>query len=296
MRLGTPCDPQFVWVDRSGRRLETLGTPDQRGLANPSLSQDGSRLAFSRVVGGNWDIWLIDMQGDVSRFTSALALDFNPVWSPDGRRIFYESNNSNIYSRSVVDGTPEEALLRERTMVYPSDVSPDGRVLLYTRAEGMSTDLWYVSLIGDDRTPRPFVQTEFQDRDGQFSPNGKWVAYQSDEAGQFEIYLQPFPGPGDRIRVSAGGGQHVRWARDGSELFYMAADRRLTSVRVTFGANGPPVLGAPLPLFRTESDYSFLTRQQYVVSPDGQRFLINASTDAIDPPSITLILNWKGKP
>ena len=287
---------QFVWVDRSGRRLETLGTPDQRGLANPSLSQDGSRLAFSRVVGGNWDIWLIDMQGDVSRFTSALALDFNPVWSPDGRRIFYESNNSNIYSRSVVDGTLEEALLRERTMVYPSDVSPDGRVLLYTRAEGMSTDLWYVSLIGDDRTPRPFVQTDFQDRDGQFSPNGKWVAYQSDEAGHFEIYLQPFPGPGDRIRVSAGGGQHVRWARDGSELFYMAADRRLTSVRVTFGANGPPVLGAPLPLFRTESDNSFITRQQYVVSPDGQRFLINASTDAIDPPSIMLILNWKGKP
>ena len=87
-----------------------------------------------------------------------------------------------------------------------------------------------------------------------------------------------------------------RWARGGSELFYMAADRRLTSVRVTFGAKGQPVLGATVPLFRAESDNSFLTRQQYVASPDGQRFLINASTDAIDPPSITLILNWKGKP
>ena len=180
-------------------------------------------------------------------------------------------------------------------MIYPSAVSPDGSVLLYTRATGPSTDLWYVPL-GADRTPHPFVQTTFHERDGQFSPDGKWVAYQSNEAGHFEIYLQPFPGPGDRIQVSAGGGQQVRWARNGSELFYIAADQRLTSVRVTFGANGKLVLGTPVPLFRTELDSSFLTRQQYVVSPDGQRFLINAATDAIDPPSITLILNWKGTP
>ena len=111
-----------------------------------------------------------------------------------------------------------------------------------------------------------------------------------------EIYLQPFPGPGDRIQVSTGGGGHVRWARNGSELFYIAADQRLASVRVTVGANGTLVLGAPVPLFRIEFDTSFLTRQPYVVSPDGQRFLINAATDAIDPPSITLILNWKGMP
>ena len=286
---------QFAWFDRSGRRLETLGTPDQRSLANPSLSLDGSRIAFSRVVGGNWDVWLIDLQGAVSKFTSALSLDFNPVWSPNGREIFYQSNNSSIYSRSVTEGTPEEPVLRGRTMIYPSDVSPDGSVLLYTRATGLSTDLWYVPL-GAERTPHPFVQTAFLERDGQFSPDGKWVAFQSNDAGHFEIYLQPFPGPGDRIQVSAGGGQHVRWARNGSELFYIAADQRLTSVRVTSGANGKLVLGTPLPLFRPEIDSSFMTRQQYVVSPDGERFLINAATDAIDPPSITIILNWKGAP
>jgi len=286
---------QFTWFDRAGRRLETLGAPDQRSIANPSLSPDGNRLTFSRVVGGNWDIWLIDMQGAVSKLTSALSLDFNPVWSPDGRQIFYQSNNASIYSRSVTEGTPEQPLLSEPTMIYPSAVSPNGSVLLYTRATGPSTDLWYVSL-GADRTPHPFVQTAFAERDGQFSPDGKWVAYQSNEAGHYEIYLQPFPGPGDRIQVSAGGGQQVRWARNGSELFYIAADQRLTSVAVTFGARGAPVLGTPLPLFRTEFDSSFLTRQQYVVSPDGQRFLMNAATDAIDPPSITLILNWKGRP
>ena len=286
---------QFAWFDRSGRRLETLGTPDQRSLANPSLSPDGSRIAFSRVVGGNWDVWLIDMQGVVSKVTSALSLDWFPVWSPDGQQIFYQSNASSIYSRSVTEGTPAELLLREPTMIYPSEVSPDGSVLLYTRATGLSTDLWYVRL-GADRTPHPFVQTAFQERDGQFSPDGKWVAYQSNEAGHFEIYLQPFPGPGDRIQVSVGGGQQVRWARNGSELFYIAPDQRLTSVRVTFGANGKPLRGTPVPLFRTEFDSSFMNRQQYVVSPDGYRFLFNAATDAIDPPSITLILNWKGMP
>ena len=286
---------QFAWFDRSGKRLETLGTPDQRSMANPSLSPDGSRIAFSRVVGRNWDIWVIDMQGAVSQVTSALSLDFNPVWSSDGRQIFYQSNNANIYSRSTTDGTPEQALLKERTMVYPVAVSPNGSFLLYTRATGPSVDLWYVSL-GADRTPHPFVQTPFQERNGQFSPDGKWVAYESNDSGHFEIYLQPFPGPGDRIQVSTGGGQQVRWARSGSELFYVGADQRLTSVRVTFGASGKLVLGTPLPLFRTEFDSSFMTRQQYVVSPDGQRFLMNAATDAIDPPSITLILNWKGRP
>ena len=284
---------QFTWFDRGGRRLETVGTPDQRGLANPSLSPDAGRIAFSRVAGGNWDVCLIDMQGVVSKVTSALALDFNPIWSPDGRQIFYQSNHSTIYSRSVTEGTPEQPLLREPTMIYPTDVSPDGSVLLYTRATGLSTDLWYVPL-GAERTPHPFVQTAFHERDGQFSPDGKWVAYQSNEAGHYEIYLQPFPGPGGRIQVSSSGGQHVRWARNGPELFYIAADQRLTSVRVTFGANGKLVLGTPVPLFRAEFDSSFLTRQQYVVSPDGQRFLFNAATDVVEPPSITLILNWKG--
>ena len=286
---------QFTWFDRNGRRLETVGTPDQRGPANPSLSPDARRIAFSRVVGGNWDVSLIDMQGAVSQVTSAISLDFFPVWSHDGRQIFYQSDASTIYSRSVTEGTPEHTLLREPTMIYPSDASPDGSVLLYTRATGPSTDLWYVQL-GADRTPHPFVQTAFHERDGQFSPDGKWVAYESNEAGHFEVYLQPFPGPGGRIQVSSGGGRQVRWARNRPELFYIAADQRLTSVGVTFGPNGKLVPGPPVPLFRTEIDSSPLVRQQYVVSPDGQRFLINAATDVIEPPSITVILNWKGTP
>ena len=146
-------------------------------------------------------------------------------------------------------------------MIYPSDVSPDGGVLLYNRATGPTMALWYVPL-GANRAPQPFVDTAFHERDGQFSPDGKWVAYQSNDAGHFNVYLRPFPGPGDRIQVSPSGGQQVRWARNGSELFYIAADQRLTSVRVAFGANGKPVPGTPVPLFRTESDSGVLVRQQ----------------------------------
>jgi eukaryotic-like serine/threonine-protein kinase len=137
------------------------------------------------------------------------------------------------------------------TITSPAAMTGTG-MILYTRATGPSIDLWYVGL-GADRTPHPFVQTAFQERDGQFSPDGKWVAYQSNEAGHDEIYLQPFPGPGDRIQVSAGGGQQARWARNGSELFYIAADQRLTSVRVIVGASGKLVLGRPLPCFEPSS-------------------------------------------
>ena len=291
---------QFAWFDRSGKRLETVGPSDQTNLANPTLSPDGKQVAFSRVVSGNWDIWLMDMQGASSRFTSSAALDFNPIWSSNGRQILFQSGNSNIYTQPINGGAPEQVQLkRAPEMSYPSDVSQDGHVLLYTRsttaATGSSVDLWYVSSVGDP-APHPFVATKFDERDGQFSPDGKWVAYQSNESGHYEIYIQPFPGPGERITASAGGGQQVRWGRSGTELFYLAADQRLTSVPLTFSASGVMSLGTPVALFRTEIENNFLARQQYVVSEDGRRFLINAPTDALDPSSITVILNWTGKP
>ncbi len=286
---------QFAWFDRSGKRLETVGPPDQTTIANPTLSPDGQQIALSRVVGGNWDIWLMNMEGAMNRLTSKLALDSNPIWSPNGRQVLFQSGSSTIYSRTVNDAAPEQLVLNRPEMIYPLDVSADGRTLLYARSTGPPLDLMFVSLVGD-RTPHPFVQTMFDERDGQFSPDGKWVAYQSNESGRYEVYLQPFPGPGDRIQVSAGGGQQVRWGHQGSELFYVAVDQRLTSVPLAFAANGAVNLGRPVPLFRTEFDTNLLARQQYVVSVDGQRLLVNAPTDAINPLSITLILNWNGQP
>jgi eukaryotic-like serine/threonine-protein kinase len=124
----------------------------------------------------------------------------------------------------------------------------------------------------------------------------KWVAYQSNESGHTEIYLRRFPGAGDRIQVSSGGGEQVRWGHRGTELFYVDADQRLTSVAMSFSASGAAIIGKPAPLFRIEFERNFQARQQYVVSADGQRFLVNAPTDVVDPPSIAVIMNWKGQP
>ena len=285
---------RFTWMDRSGKPIDQVG-PEHTPIGNPALSPDGLQIAFSRVVEGNWDIWVMGLGGALSRFTSDPALDFNPLWSSDGRRIFFQSTRGgapDIYSRSVNAGTLEQVLLKSSLPKSPSDVSADGRVLLYNVSTGTSTQIWYLPLAGDS-TPRPFVQTTFDERDGQFSPDGKWVAYQSNESGHYEIYVQPFPGPGERIPVSSGGGQQVRWGRKGPELFYVAADRRLTVVPVTFSVNGMIRIGRPAPLFPTGFDATLLLRQQYVVSADGQRFLMNNLTDAVDPHSMTVILNWQ---
>jgi Tol biopolymer transport system component len=289
---------QFMWVDRTGAKIEVLGQPEQTPIAMASLSPDGHRIAFSRAVGGNWDIWLMDMHGTMSRFTSDPALDMFPIWSADGRQIFFQSPRvqgpaPNLYVRSVADGTPEELLLKSEWPKAPSSVSADGRVLLYTvNNSGTSSEIWSLPL-ADDRTPRVFVKSSsFHATGGQFSPDGAWVAYQSDESGRNEIYLKPFDRPGERIQLSPGGGTQVRWGQRSAEVFYIAADQRLYAAPVHIEANGAVSLGSPKPLFQVSA-----IRQlglQYVVSADGQRFLLNTQT--ADPPSITMILNWKGKP
>ena len=149
-----------------------------------------------------------------------------------------------------------------------------------------------------DRKPFAVVQTAFEEKDAQFSPDGRWIAYQSTETGQFEIYLQQFPGPGGRQRISTAGGAQVRWRRDGRELFYIALDGRLMAVPVQFASNGQSVeVGAPTPLFATHVGGAVhgTDRQQYMISPDGQRFLMNTITEEAASP-ITVILNWKAKP
>jgi len=289
---------QFVWVDRTGTKIATLGQPEQTPMAMASLSPDGRRIALSRAVSGNWDIWLMDMHGTMSRFTSDPALDMFPIWSADGRQIFFQSPRvqgpaPNLYVRSVADGTPEEMLLSSDRPKAPSSVSADGRVLLYTvNNTGTSSEIWSLPLSGD-HTPQVFVKSSsFHASGGQFSPDGQWVAYQSDESGRNEVYVRPFPGPGERRQLSPGGGTQVRWGQRSAEVFYIAADQRLNAVSVRIAANGALSLGSPKPLFQVS-----VIRQlglQYVVSADGQRFLLNTQT--ADPPSITMRLNWKGIP
>ena len=287
---------QFVWVDRTGTKIEALGQAEPTAIAMASLSPDGKRIAFSRAEGGNWDIWLMDMRGTKSHFTSDPALDMFPIWSADGRQIFFQSPRAqgpapNLYVRSVADGTPEEVLLKSDWPKAPSAASADGRFLLYTvNNSGTTSEIWSLPLTGE-RTPRVFVKSPAHARDGQFSPDSKWVAYQSDESGRNEIYVEPFPGPGEPIRLSPGGGTQPRWGQRSAEVFYIAADRRLNAVAVRSTANGGLSLGSPKPLFQVAPIQAL--GLQYVVSADGQRFLLNTQIAA--PPSISMILNWKGK-
>jgi serine/threonine protein kinase/Tol biopolymer transport system component len=290
---------QFAWFDRSGKRLENLGAPENTPLAAHALSPDGRQVAFSRIVNGNWDVWLLDLRGAISRVTSDPGLDFFPVWSADGQRLIYSSSqgsSANMYAKRMNDSGNPELLL---TNGVPTDVSTDNRYLLYN-AGGSTTqsDVWLLPLDGD-RSPRPFAQSTFSERDGQFSPDGRWVAYQSNESGHPEVYVQSFPGTGNRVQVSTGGGEQPRWARKTSELFYIAADRSLTatSVKPTPGAAAPQ-LARPTPLFRTLLDPSVYQQsgQQYVVADDGRRFLMNVPTDIREPSSIVVIVNWNGNP
>ena len=296
---GADIHSQFVWLDRAGNRVAPWGAASNSLVAAPALSPDSRRLAFGRVVAGNWDLWLMDTRGALSRLTSDPALDFFPIWSGDGRRIIFASTrgaSTDLYSKIVDDASAEELLFKSAQSKTPTDVSADGRFVLFTSSDpSTGADIWALPLTGN-RTPRPFVQSRFDEGSGQFSPDGKWVAYQSTETGKAEVYLQPFPGPGDRTRVSTDGGQQPRWGRRGQELFYVAGDQWLTTVPVkTDPAGRSVIVGAASRLFRMRLETMSIL-QQYIVSEDGQRFLMNAPTDSAEPPSIVVILNWKGKP
>ncbi len=296
---------QFVWFDRAGKEIGKAGDPV--AAVELSISPDSRRVALAQLVNNNTDIWLLDLgRGVLSRFTFDAAGDLWATWSPDGRRIAFRSNRKGVYDlywKPAIGPGSEELLLASAQDKAPMDWSPDGRFLLYReqgyREQGSKTglDLWGLPL-GGDRKPFPVVQTNFDELGAQFSPDGKWIAYESNESGRYEIYVQPFPGPGSKLEVSTNGGAQVRWQRDGKELFYIALDGRLMAVPIRLASNAQTIeAGAPIPLFATHvgAALSYPFRQQYDISPDGQRFLMNTVIEEAASP-ITVILNWKAKP
>ena len=294
---------QLVWFDRSGKEIEKLGNPDSASSLNPSLSADGQRVAVRRSLGEDADIWLLDTKtGLLGRLTASAGLHNYPIWSPDNRLVAFTTNPNraglnDLYWKAT-DGTgSEELLLATRQNKSPSDWSPDGRFLLFRSVDpNTGNDIWALSVV--DRKPFAVVQTRFEERDAQFSPDGKWIAYQSNETGSFEIWARPFPGPGTGVRISNDGGAQVRWRRDGKELFYIAMNGRLMAVPIEFGPQSQTLhAGPPVPLFATRIGGAWQgnNRQQYMVSPDGQRFLMN-TVAAEATSTIMVIQNWKARP
>jgi serine/threonine protein kinase len=292
---------QFMWFDRSGKDVGNVGDPGGAPeLLELSLSPDGRR-ATGYQVGGDSDIWLLDLGHLVfRRFTSDPAIDSYATWSPDSGRVVFASNRNGVYDLYIKPavGGGEDLLLASAEDKHPMDWSPDGRFLLYralSRKGGW--DLWALPMEGD-RKPLPVVHTNFDETGAQFSPDGKWIAYESNESSRFEIYVQPFPGPGGQTQLSTGGGAQVRWSPAGDELFYIALDARLMAVPIRLAPSRETLeAGSPIPLFTTRvgGALAFPFRQQYDVSSDGRRFLMNTVT-AENAAPITVILNWKAKP
>ena len=293
---------QFAWFDRSGTEVGRVGAPDTSPVTNPSLSPDGSMLAFSRLLDGNWDIWVMEMaRGVMTRLTSEPNLDFVPVWMTDSTQIIYQSVRGvepDLFRRAI--GGKAEMVMKTAGGKTPMDVSRDGRFLLFGSATSeTNTDIWMMPLDGSG-PPQLLVGTTFVEGGAQFSPDGRWFAYSSNETGRFEIYVRPFAGSGAPRRISTAGGNLARWGHSGRELFYVAPDGKLMRVVMTgFASRGGSAssIGSPEPLFTTPIDPAgFSTRSPVVVSNDDQRFLMPIAIDKPTPSTLVVIFNWRPQP
>jgi WD40-like Beta Propeller Repeat len=238
---------------------------------------------------------LIDWQRQLpSRFLPYAWGVHVPVWSPDGRWVAYTGSRDGLYihRKAVNADTPDEQLTFSTKNARPNDWS--GNVLVYEEpSPGTGWDLWYLPLV-TPRRPAPFLQTPFSEVQGHLSPDGKWLAYTSDESGALEVYVQSFPIAGDKRRVSTSGGAQPKWRSDGKELFYLSADRHLMVAEVR--SQSPLVLGDPKPLFATgirgPTAIAPASNNNYAVTSDGQRFYVNTSVEPSNTAPITVVLNW----
>jgi serine/threonine protein kinase/Tol biopolymer transport system component len=293
---------QLVWYDRSGKQTGAIDTPMEVSVGqSPMLSPDGKRVAVRRAKasseadanpGAASNLWIIDLdKGTGQRITSTFSQ--MPVWSPDGNRILY--NNGNNIVVKAANGSGEAETLLQRT-AFPAAWSSDGRFIIFTERAGKTRmDMWALPMFGD-RKEYLLSNSAFEEFNPQLSPNGRWLAYTSDETGTFEIYVQSFSTDGklgaDKKIISTGGGKLPVWRRDGSELFFLAVDGQMmaSSVKTT----GPEFeFTPPKPLFKTRTlSVEGSIYHEYDVSPDGQRFLIGTligDTKAAPP---TVIMNW----
>jgi Tol biopolymer transport system component len=288
---------QFVWVNRDGGVIARVGDPIDVSLS-PELSPDERLIAYQGVFAGKQRIWLMDAaRGVTTRLPEVESArgSITPVWSPDGSRLAIAAEGYEVFERELQNGEVR-SIVASVAPPYPGSIddwSPDGRHLLCQNLEGLR------AMTTDGRAEAISVGTSgFEDKDGVFSPDGKWVAYTSNLSGEPQVYIQRFPEGTGRVRVSTSGGGMARWRSDGAEIFYLALDGKLMAVplRVDRGSGITDALEAlaPVPLFdvRLGPPLDPGTKQQYMVARDGKRFLLNAIVDDVTPP-VTVILNWR---
>ena len=299
-RAGGSASRHLVWVDRKGKAAGAAGEPDANDLRVPELSPNGRMVAMSRAVQGNQDIWLLNLlRGGRTRLTVDAAFDTNPIWSPDGMRLAFASNRTGVFDLYVKPSNGsgvEERLVNSPNTKQPQDWSRDGQWLVYYELSPTTGhDLWGLDMTAPDQAPRVVAATAAEEVLAQFSPDGRLVAYQTNESGRFEVVVQSFPDAGGKSQVSTAGGVAPRWRADGKELYFLAPDATLMAVPVT-NTRTALEAGSPVALFPTrivDGGTVALNRPQYAVARDG-RFLINQPLGDATAAPITLILNWKG--
>jgi dipeptidyl aminopeptidase/acylaminoacyl peptidase len=286
---------RITWFDRQGK---SVGTPSEAGYGpgTLTLSPDGSRAATERVEGTGSNLWLLEFaRGGRTRFTYGPGQDRYAAWSPNGTKIAFSSQRAGHFDlyQHAADGAGEDELLFKSTdNKIVNDWSRDGRFLLYGEQSAKGgTHLWVLPM--DDaveRKPARFLRMPSNELEGRFSPDGRWIAYASDESGRSEIYVRPFPTPaggGGRWMVSQGGGFAPRWRRDGTELFYIGAGGQVMASGVSAsGAAFKP--GVPKPLFKVQ----IAPRADWDVSADGTKFLFPIMGSETTQSPFTVVLNW----
>jgi serine/threonine protein kinase/Tol biopolymer transport system component len=290
-------ESELVWVDRAGRRI---GNPGPKGGFNSlSLSPDGMSVVYDQAEPRNktLDLWRLDFtRGSPSRLTFHPSHDMFPLWSPDGTRIAFNSLRQpppQLYELNANSAGTEKRLLETKFPAVPSSWSSDGSLLIYqTTHPQTGGDIWALPLAGKSE-PYPVVHTAADEQYGTLSPDGRWLAYISNETGAYEVYVESFPSTGFKRQVSTQGGFEPQWRRNGKELFYLAPNQTLMAVGVKSN---------PTTLEVTTTEALFATRikwmeiqavaHHYAPAPDGQRFLISSATDEARSVPVTIVLNW----
>jgi dipeptidyl aminopeptidase/acylaminoacyl peptidase len=289
---------QIGWYDRTGKFLAPVGAPG--AVLEPAISHDEKSVAFRRITNGKSDLWVHDVnRGTETRITenSSSAV---PFWSPQDDRIAFESTQagvSKLYQRLSNGSGRDELLLQGEISPWPSQWSRDGRYIVYFDfGTKNKRDFWFLPT-GANRKGIPFLTTEADEFMGQLSPDSHWMAFTSDRSGQREVYVRPFPSGEGEWTISLAGGQAPRWRGDGEELYFIAANGKMTTVPVKRAVPGPKPsfeAGAPVELFDAHLAHAGRdTLFEYDVTADGKRFLIDTSVlGAAFAPTLTVVTNW----
>ena len=286
-------DRQLVWVDREGNVSPLTSTLRRYRL--PRLSPDGQTIAFEIADEGSSSIWLHELERDTQTRLSFGEIDIVPVWTPDSRRVLYSSAKDgpyDIFWRAVDGTTSEEPVLVDRVDKWPFAVSPNGVTLVYRRSRESETgsDVWLLPLASDEG-PSPLLESVHTKGNVVISPDGKWLAYQSDESGRVEIYVQGFPSAERRDQISNAGGSNPLWAPSGRELFYRNGNEMLVVEIETEEGFRP---GRPRVLFEKELEFAGSFRNYDISSnrPDGERFIMVQIPPSTEHGQLEVVFNW----